>query len=117
MTMRLINERENVRGVAERWKSQYCHGDGSWSTTINGDTGMVYKRLAALDIETATASQVAEIIGNNTWAGPGDCNECGQSRNVLVELGQDPDYESATARICEDCLRKALALVTSSHVR
>lgn len=116
MTMRLINERENVRGVAERWKAQYFRS-GTWARLDIGRAEKIYHDLAALDPETATARDVAAIIGNSSWAGPGDCNECGQSRNVLVELGQEPDYESATDRICEDCLRKALALVTSSQVR
>lgn len=38
------------------------------------------------------------------------CAECGQEKDLLIELGEEPDYESQTAVVCADCLRAALAL-------
>lgn len=107
--MRIIDERHQVRGVAERWKQQYCRDNGQWMG-FGGDSAEIYTKLSALDPETAVASEVAAIIGNNSWAGPQPCNECGETVGRVVEIGQPPDYESATAQICEGCIRKALAL-------
>lgn len=69
--------------------------------------------LAALDKETATAEQVAEIIGNGSWVYKRACDEYGQSSWEVVQLGEEPDYESCTAEICADCLRSALKLLES----
>lgn len=108
--MIVIDERSKVRGVAERWKSQYFHG-GKWGSVICGDAGEIYAKLAALDPETAVAADVARTIGNNTWAGPDNCDECSEPVLRTVQIGQKPDYESSTALVCEDCLRHALALL------
>lgn len=106
MTLRRIDERSQVAGVAARWRAQYPPG----STTITGSTDTIYHKLLALDPNAATAKDVAEIIGNRAWAGADQCDECKQEKDVLIELGQEPDYESSTAKVCEDCLRKALAM-------
>jgi hypothetical protein len=67
--------------------------------------------LMALDQEAATAAQVAEIIGNSSWARELACSECGHETWGIVEIGEPPDYESATAYLCRDCLRAALRLL------
>ncbi len=38
------------------------------------------------------------------------CHECGNAETV-VRLGEEPAYESSTANVCLDCLKKAVALV------
>ena len=38
------------------------------------------------------------------------CNECGGEVEDLVEIGEEPDYESATAIVCKSCIEKALLL-------
>jgi hypothetical protein len=38
------------------------------------------------------------------------CDECGCDAEMVIELGEEPYYESATARICHTCLLAALAL-------
>ena len=52
---------------------------------------------------------VDAVIGNSSWTDV-KCNECNQYGGPVVTLGEEYDYESATASICEPCLRKALAL-------
>ncbi len=39
-----------------------------------------------------------------------NCNECGKNADIVVQLGQEPDYESATANICLDCLKRAVEI-------
>lgn len=51
---------------------------------------------------------VNEIIGNQSWTRC-LCNECNRDVEAVVQLGQEPDYESRTAWICRDCIKLALA--------
>lgn len=116
--MNLLSERNQVRTVAERWKRQY---PDLWRPAVAGKNGEPRRRgdilaeLSGLDNDTATAADVAEIVGNSFWCCAMACHECGQSSWDVVELGEEPDWESSTVRICIDCLRKAVALVESAH--
>jgi hypothetical protein len=94
--------------VPERWKQQYFL-DGRWGATILGSTEAIYNGLKALDLETATATEVEAIIGNGSWSHQ-RCNECGEYAVTVVEIGAPEDYESSTAHVCEPCMRKAIAL-------
>ena len=105
--MELLNERNQVRTVARRWHVQY--GAGTYGSDNRGR--MVGNELAALDAETATAADVAEIVGHESWVGENTCHECGAETWDAVQVGQQPDYESSTATICRDCLRAALRLL------
>lgn len=108
--MKLLDARTQIREVAARWRDHYLD-NGVWASTMrNSDTGTIDVELRALDVETATPQDVAAIIGNDSWCCPQRCDECGDRKWQVVRLGEEPDYESATANICVDCLRKALAL-------
>jgi len=102
--VKLLSERNQVLEVANKWREQYSrHPEGRHTET--------QRKLDALDLTTASAEDVARIIGNDSWAKPRECDECGTPSWQVVQLGEEPDYESSTAIICPDCLRKALLLV------
>ena len=105
--MELLNERTQVRTVAQRWRAQYGAG------TYGSDTRRrrMGEELAALNPETAAASEVAEIVGNGLWVSKQTCDECGAKTWAAVQVGQTPNYESNTATICGSCLRAALRLL------
>ena len=105
--MKLLDERTQVREVAKAWNKQY--GAGTYSRDKRGR--MVGLELDAIDVETATAEQVAEIIGHAGWVAQAACDECGTRSWRVVQFGDEPDYESNTANVCADCLRKALSLI------
>ncbi len=105
--MELLNERNQVRTVARRWHSQY--GAGTYGGDKRGR--MVGDELAALDTESATAADVAEIVGNGSWVVKYTCHECGAETWDAVQVGQPPDCESSTATICGNCLSAALRLL------
>jgi hypothetical protein len=110
--VKLLNERTRVKDAIKQWIES--HGlTGSYSADRRGRH--VGKELSALDQETATAKDVAEIIGNNSWAGMLTCDECGKEAWDLVQLGEEPDYESSTASICVDCLKKAVELIENER--
>jgi len=107
----LENEQQQVVGVAARWKAQYCH-DGKWDDVWGRDKSSesIYQGLIALP-PSATAADVATIIGNDTWVGE-RCTECGK-RNAVLLVGDEPDYESATVYLCAKCARKIAAIIDS----
>jgi hypothetical protein len=107
--MKLLSEREQVRTVAKRWRDSYP--DPEFRLRDGRIVGEIAARLDALDPETSTAGDVAAAMGNRGWVIQRPCDECGEYSWSCVELGEEPDYESCTATICEGCLRKALALI------
>ena len=102
--MRLITKEMRVKGVAERWKRNYLR-DGKWYETYSGDTEIVYKKL----LKATSEKEVNDIIGNKSWTEL-HCDDCKKEVDAVVQLGDEPDYESATANICFDCLEKAIGL-------
>lgn len=108
--MRLLKtEREEVAGVAQRWKSQYCVS-GDWAGG-QGNEREKYDALVAIST-SGTAADVARIIGNDSWIGE-DCNECGKHTAVIL-IGEEPDYESATVYLCLPCAKRAVELAQSA---
>lgn len=103
--MIVLDERTQVKQAIQQWMQTYGldGADKRWRR--------VGAELMALDQDTATAAEVAEIIGNSSWARERACNECGQETWDVVEIGEPRDYESATAVVCRDCLRAALRLL------
>lgn len=113
--MKLINERNSVRDVAARWERQYPK-DGHYGE--NKETQAITTALYKLDVETATAADVAEIVGNNSWCEPLTCDECGEDVSTAVQLGQEPDYGSATATLKDSTvLRKKIAAELENKLR
>lgn len=104
--MKIITERTLIREVAEKWREAYS--DPHWIK--DKEKQAIGVNLAALDPERATPADVEAVIGNPSWTNVGECDECGKAVKALVEVGQDPGYDSSTARICKRCATKALAL-------
>ena len=103
--MKLITERTQIREVASRWRLQYPES-GKYGKDPTKQA--IANSLSALNVETATADDVFAIIGNTSWCEPQKCNECGDVFDVVIQVGEEPDYESRTATLCIDCLRKAI---------
>lgn len=97
--MEKITREINAVGAAKRWLGQY--------PDKNTDT---YKQLKNLG-QTPNPDDVDRIIGNKSWTSVPNCDECEKECTVVVSIGEEIDYESATADICKDCLIKALALL------
>lgn len=105
--MKVLNERAQVREVAAKWRKQYPAG----GPKLKWDPEAIYAQLVALDVETATADDVAAIMGNRSWVAPVECDECRAVTWRAVQIGQEPDYESGTATVCLECLGKAVSLI------
>ena len=96
--MKLITRHARAAEAAIQWESQY-QGDREG-------------KAAAIRLlgDSPDPDAVDAIIGNDSWTRVPDCDECKREVAAVVEIGEEPDYESATARVCVDCLRAALAI-------
>ena len=106
--MKLINERMKIKEAITSF--QVAWGSGSYGTDMRGVS--VGAELAKLNPETVSKGEVDALIGNKSWTRVENCSECGAEAVAVVELGEEPDYDSMTAFVCESCLRKALDLIT-----
>ena len=59
--------------------------------------------------DTASVADVTAIIGNDSWTSL-KCDECGKYVDAVVQVGEEPDYESYSAKLCKPCVYKALTL-------
>ena len=115
--MKLITQRMLIKAVAARWRKQYepfTNESPLFAERMGLRSLMTKKEIAErLDIlngETASVDDVANIIGNCSWTRL-TCNECDREVDAVIEVGQEPDYESATARLCHDCAIRAAAVM------
>jgi len=97
--MKIITRNTQASEAADRWVAQY-----------QGDRDGIAAKIKALG-ESPDPDAVDRIIGNDSWTSVDRCSECDKQSDLIVRLGEEPDYESSTAWICPTCLRQALALV------
>ena len=107
--MKLLSERTQVNSGIDNWLSNYGL-DGTYVRDTRGRK--VGSELMALNRETATAADIAEIIGNDSWAHKQRCGECQTETWEIVEVGETPNYDSETALLCKKCVLDALRLFT-----
>lgn len=106
--MQIRTQREVIKNVADNWNHQYKN----WPTKqepcpIKAEIG---RKLSELDLETVSAKEVNKIIGNSAWTAL-NCSECEKSVDWVLEVGEVPEYESSTAYLCKECIRKAANLI------
>jgi hypothetical protein len=111
--MKHLNERTQIKDAIKNFVATY--GLGTYGADRRGKN--IGEELLALDPETATASEISKIIGNTAWCAKRVCDECGTVTWDIVEIGEPPYYESATAEICIDCLKKAVQLIDENDLR
>lgn len=103
MKPQLITREGLAREAPDRWREQY---QGWEDDKIKMD---ILRQLdAAAKAPSFNADLVDCIIGNKSWTTV-ECDACGRKgldRAVIV--GQEMDYGSRTATLCEACCREAL---------
>lgn len=109
--MKVITVRGQIRDVASRYlekSSRVVESDGRAERRFYGAwQEKIYNRLLALNVETATAADVAGITGSEWWIdAPLICDQCGQERPAVVEL-----RGIVVVALCAECLRAALAAI------
>lgn len=114
--MIFTTQRNLIRVIAARWRNQYApftHDAPLFSERNGYRTGLTKKaiseKLDALDPETASVEDVANIIGNDSWTRL-TCDQCGKDTDAVLNVGQEPDIESHTASLCKECFLSLAAM-------
>jgi hypothetical protein len=109
--MELLTDTSVSATAASRWKKQYLR-DGVWYAPLSSGASseLIHERLVNLG-DRPHPDDVTAIVGNASWSSAPPCDECGMSPGAVVSVGQEPDYESATACMCLRCLSKAISLL------
>lgn len=106
--MELITKRSRLDEIPDRYHEQYSKFYGTEYRLFDGARPEdIEVALRALPLPLVEAD-VIKFLGSS-WFDV-HCDECERSVDAAVVLGEQPNYESATATICTDCLRNALAL-------
>jgi hypothetical protein len=107
-----VHKRDVLRAVRDRWLNQYkSYKDDSVPTWDKRPIGEIRSAVKKLDPDTCTSKDVDKAIGTTGW-GDNKCGECGEDRDVLLRLGQEPDYDARYWEICLPCLKKAVAFLS-----
>ena len=101
--MYLVTRQSLANKAAASWKTQY--------PALLGHHHNTYEKLMGLG-PTPDPDAVDAIIGNGTWTCTPSCQGCGASPDELVCFDYDSEYSDFVhvARICKECLAKALEL-------
>jgi hypothetical protein len=102
--MELITKKTILANLVERYKNQYPKNVQFFDGTFSADL------LKKLEDEKELTEQKANAILNDSWT-RNKCHECQQDVDAVVQIGDEPDYESHTANICLPCLLKAVDLI------
>lgn len=109
--MQKITRHSAAATVAARWRAQYGDKPAGYRLAKGADPQEILRKLEALGAEP-NPDDVDAVIGGPGWTnGDRYCNECNSSDVDVVQLGDEPDWESSTAKICGACLLKALMLI------
>jgi hypothetical protein len=112
--MKVITERDHILELAN-WAANF-----DYLSTMKKDQLSHWelqkleqiRKFRELDLNTCSSAEVNAVLGcNESFRRRPECNECGKSVDCVVQVGEEPDYESRTAYICEACLLKACALI------
>jgi hypothetical protein len=97
--IQVITERDRIKQVVSSWSHTYSGG------SYGKDKLEILERLKQLDLNKATAKEIENIIGNSSWTDL-KCNECEKYVKKVVQVGEEPDYESATVFLCVKCIKR-----------
>ena len=109
--MKIITRQTQANDAAMRWKIQYHSqiADGR----LKNDRKNIYNKLVSLG-NTPNPDDVDKVIGNKSWTETMECNECYSNSDIIIEVGQEQDYDSMTAYLCPKCLNKAVQLMNDN---
>lgn len=114
--MKIVTKRERIESVRDRWQKQYRHY--SPDTLIGGgasreQVGVISRRLSKLDLSTCSEADVDAAIGVKKWASL-RCDECLEDKDILMRMGDEPDYKARWQDLCADCLRRAITTLETA---
>ena len=104
--MKIVSIGDKIKTVPDEWDRQYP------PKVCNFDKAEIGRKLRASKL--TSRQDVRKIIGNDSCTDL-YCDECKQHNlNQVIQLGDEPDYDSSTVTICISCLRRALTLLKAT---
>ena len=107
--MKLRKKSELIESVVERYQRKFFFA-------FEREGGSYYKDRYELLKTTITEKEINDILGNSHWT-ENKCSECGKDVEVVVQVGQEPDYDSLTAYLCFSCIEKAGTLIKNNNLQ
>jgi len=110
--MRIIRRRDLIRSVRDRFYRQHQDTPDDYRFPFfprRYTVGEIRANLSALDLETCTRDDVTAAMGTDGWTECA-CDVCGEDVGAIIQLGDEPDYESTTLNICWVCVKKVVGL-------
>lgn len=110
--MKVITKQSLIDNLPERWFNGYGLKDtrSNFRLANNKMALDIYNEL--IENKPLTEEKIIKIIGHASWITE-YCNECNKPNDYIIEIGQEPDYDSATAKMCINCLNKAVKELSS----
>lgn len=106
---RLITLRQRIKEVPFRIAAQMSGrlDDATW----NGETPrQVIERVKSLNLEKVGHRRITKITGSSWTATTCDiCKKHGEFD--IIQLGDEPDYESSTVNVCLLCIEKIHGMI------
>jgi hypothetical protein len=108
--MKIFTERSQILDSAKRWE-EYNIANNGWASSRMSITRKheILDELKATDLHIATSDEVNKIT-EYPYIQKKMCDECREKTWDVVEIGELPNYESATAMVCLNCLHEAIGL-------
>ena len=99
--------------VAKKFRQQYTAEIARETVYPWGSPKNIADALDALG-PNPEPDAVEKVLGTRlgNWIKPTTCNECRKESPCVVQLGEEPDWESQTAWVCLPCLQEAVKLAT-----
>jgi hypothetical protein len=94
----------NAAAAADAWQRKYGP-----NRSLDDWHSIVGAALKALGPQP-TPEDVNALIGNQCWT-ECYCTECEKSVDAVVQIGEEPDYESDTVWLCRGCLAEAVRIM------
>lgn len=111
--MEIITRNQRAFDAAGRWRELYP--DDNFKT-CDGPAGIKRKQLEVLG-PSPTPNEVDAVIGNTCWTEV-RCDECGSTPDdFVIQVGDEPDYDSSTVNLCADCIRQLAGMVGAPLTR
>ena len=107
------NERNQIRKIVKKWEysiNNPCWGIAVWSKEKQNE---ILNELKTLNLETCSSHDIKEITGRDEIQ-QCECDHCGEYSWDTLLIGQEPDYDSSTARVCLSCLEEAVKFIKES---
>lgn len=99
----LITRLQVAASVKDRFAQQYGPDFHSYPF---GNSAQIHKQLVMLGDSPSVESIEAMMPGWTRLT----CDDCGQDAEAVVQVGQEPDFESSTAALCRACAAMAYKL-------